>query len=246
MDTTDTDTTPSMACSFIAYRQFQNDIVWIDELYTADCVRQQGVARWLVWQIGHRQRIELQVSTAMTEQAVAARHSYTAMGMKAMRRRERSRVVTAPDEGHEIWGTPEYTVMSGWTPVPHRDTQVHSTWGALTSAQQEALIHTTRRVHGYSEDKARRHFTGSAIDEEAMVLLITHEMTPPPPPPPHTPTPPHGRMARREREVGLRRNPSGVVRPRRQRAVTSRYTAATLSTVERALRGTTGADTGVT
>ena len=62
---------------------------------------------------------------------------------------------------------------------------------------------------------------------------------------PHTPTPPHGRLARRA-QVGLRRNPSGVVRPRRQRAVTSRHTAATLNTVERALRGTTSADTGVT
>jgi hypothetical protein len=40
--------------------------VWIDELYTADCVRQQGVARWLIWQVGRWQRIELQVSTALT------------------------------------------------------------------------------------------------------------------------------------------------------------------------------------
>ena len=72
MDTADTETRTSVSYSFIAYRQFQNDIVWIDELYTADCVRQQGVARWLVWQIGQRQRIELQVSTATTEQAEAA------------------------------------------------------------------------------------------------------------------------------------------------------------------------------
>ena len=69
--------------------------------------------------------------------------------------------------------------MSGWTPIPHRDTQVHSTWNALTSTQREALIHTTRHVHGYSEETARRHFTGSAGDEEAMILLITHDMTPP-------------------------------------------------------------------
>ena len=136
-------------------------------------------------------------------------------------------------------------MMSGWTLVPHRDTQTHVTWSELTLEQRNALVHTTMRVHGYDEDRARKHFTGSADDEEAMVLLITHDMTLPPTPPPHTPTPPHGRLARRA-QVGLRRNPSGVVRPRRQRAVTSRHTAATLNTVERALRGTTSADTGVT
>ena len=88
MDTTDKDTQISVTHSFIAYRQFQNDIVWIDELYTAECVRQQGVARWLVWQIGHQQCIELQVSTATTEQAAAARYSYMTMGLKPLTKRD--------------------------------------------------------------------------------------------------------------------------------------------------------------
>ena len=48
--------------SFIAYREFPGEAVWIDELYTAECVRQQGVARWLVWQVGYRRHVELQVS----------------------------------------------------------------------------------------------------------------------------------------------------------------------------------------
>ena len=156
VETADTETHPSVSYSFIAYRQFQNDIVWIDELYTADCVRQQGVARWLVWQIGHRQRIELQVSTATTEQAEAARHSYTTMGLKPLSKRERSRVITGPDPGYEIWKTPEYNVTSGWSPLPHRDTQFHDTWSALTEVQRTALVHTMMHTHGYSEDKARR------------------------------------------------------------------------------------------
>lgn len=63
-DTADDDTTQSVPYSFVAYRRIR-DVVWIDELYTAECVRQQGVARWLLWQIGRRQRIELQVSTAL-------------------------------------------------------------------------------------------------------------------------------------------------------------------------------------
>ena len=85
--------------SFIAYRKFRSAVMWIDEMYTAECVRQQVVARWLVWQTGYRHRVELQVSTAMTEQAVAARHSYMTMGMKAMRRRDRSRVVARRGTG---------------------------------------------------------------------------------------------------------------------------------------------------
>ena len=176
-----------MSYSFIAYRQFQNDIVWIDELYTADCVRQQGVARWLVWQIGHRQCIELQVSTALTEQAEIARYSYTTMGLKPLKGRERSRVVTGPDDGYAVWRTPEYNVTSGWTPLPHRDTQFHDTWSALTEVQRTALVHTMMHTHGYSEDKARRHFAGSAAAEEAMVMIIVHDLAAPPPSP-HPPT----------------------------------------------------------
>ena len=34
--------------SFVAYRECFGGVVWIDELYTAECVRQQGVARWLI------------------------------------------------------------------------------------------------------------------------------------------------------------------------------------------------------
>ena len=199
------------------------------------------MARWLVWQVGYRRHVELQVSVASTAQAEAARHSYTAMGMRALRNRERSRVVTAPDAGHRIWRTPEYSVTSGWTPIPHRDTQVHGQWSTLTEGQQQALVHTTMRVHGYSEDTARRHFTGSNAEDEATVLLIVHDIDASPPPP-LTPTPPlHGRMARRGR-VGLRRPPEGVMRPRRQRDTTSRYNAVTLRAVERALRGATDAD----
>ena len=231
-----------MSCSFIAYRQFRNDIVWIDELYTADCVRQQGVARWLVWQIGHRQRIELQVSTAPTEQAAAAHHSYTTMGLKPLSKRECSRVVTGPDPGYEIWKTPEYNVTSGWSPLPHRDTQFHETWSALTEIQRTTLIHTVMQTHGYSEDMARRNFAGAAAAEEAMVLLIVHDLAalPPLPPSPHPSL--HGRAARRGRGAGLRRPPDGVTRPRRHRDTTSRHTTATLHAVERALRGTTDAD----
>ena len=135
--------------SFIAYREFPGEVVWIDELYTAECVRQQGVARWLVWQVGYRRHVELQVSVASTAQAEAARQSYTAMGMRALRNRERSRVVTAPDAGHRIWWTPEYSITSGWTPIPHRDTQVHGQWSTLTEGQQQTLVHTTMQVHGY-------------------------------------------------------------------------------------------------
>ena len=93
-----------------------------------------------MWQIGQRQRIELQVSTAITEQAEAARHSYTTMGMRPLGTRERSRVVEAPDPGYAIWKTPEYNVMSGWTPVSYRDTAVHDAWGRLTEAQRAALL----------------------------------------------------------------------------------------------------------
>ena len=83
--------------SFVAYREFHSGVVWIDELYTAECVRLQGVARWLMWQIGYRRHIELQVSVASTILAEAARHAYTTMGLRALRQRERSRVVTEPD-----------------------------------------------------------------------------------------------------------------------------------------------------
>ena len=83
--------------SFIAYRQINEGVIWVDELYTAACVRQQGVARWLLWQIGSRQRVELQVSKAETEQAEVARHSYTSMGLKPLGRRGRSHVVTEAD-----------------------------------------------------------------------------------------------------------------------------------------------------
>ena len=242
VETADTETHPSVSYSFIAYRQFQNDIVWIDELYTADCVRQQGVARWLVWQIGHRQCIELQVSTAPTEQAEIARYSYTTMGLKPLKGRERSRVVTGPDDGYAVWRTPEYNVTSGWTPLPHRDTQFHDTWSALTEVQRTALVHTMMHTHGYSEDKARRHFAGSAAAEEAMVMIIVHDLAAPPPLPPSPHPSPHGRAARRGRGVGLRRPPDGVTRPRRHRDTTSRHTTATLHAVERALRGTTDAD----
>ena len=128
-----------------------------------------------MWQIGYRRHIELQVSVASTIQAEAARHAYTTMGLRALRHRERSRVVTEPDEGHRIWRTPEYNVLSGWTPVPHRDVTVQGKWSALTTAQREALIHTTMQVHGYSAEKAMLHFTGADTEGEAMVLLIAHD-----------------------------------------------------------------------
>ena len=244
MEIIDNDTQISVSHSFIAYRQFQNNIVWIDELYTAECVRQQGVARWLVWQIGNRQCIELQVSTDTTEQAAAARYSYTTMGLKPLTKRERSRVVPGPNDGYAIWRTSEYNVTSGWAPLPHRDTQFHDTWSALTEVQRTTLIHTMMHTHGYSEETARRHFAGSTATEEAMVLLIVHDLAalPPLPPSPHPSS--HGRAERRGRGAGLRRPPDGVTRPRsrRHRDTTSRYTTATLHAVERALRGTVDAD----
>ena len=88
------------------------------------------------------------------------------MGLKSLSKRERSRVVTGPDPGYEIWKTPEYNVTSGWAPLPHRDTQFHDTWSALTEVQRTTLIHTMMHTHGYSEDTARRHFAGSAATED--------------------------------------------------------------------------------
>ena len=120
------------------------------------------------------------MSVEPTEQAEAARHAYTTMGLRALRHRERSRVVTEPEEGHRIWRTPEYNVMSGWALVPHRDVAVQGTWSALTTAQREALIHTTMQTHGYSAAKARLHFAGADTEDESMVLLIAHDLAAPP------------------------------------------------------------------
>ena len=228
--------------SFIAYRQIRDGVIWVDELYTAACVRQQGVARWLLCQMGNRQRVELQVSKAETEQAEAARHSYTGMGLRPLGRRGRSHVVTEADPGCEIWVTPEYNVTSGWSPVTPRDTRTHDTWGALAEAQRNALIHTVMEAHGYSKDVARQHFSGTDVSEEATIMLITHDLTAPPPPPLTPPPLPHGRSVRRRGEAGLRRQPDGVTRPRHHRATTSRHNTATLHAVERALRGTIDAD----
>ena len=126
------------------------------------------------------------------------------------RERSGSRVVTGPDPGYEIRKTPEYNVTSGWAPLPHRDTQFHDTWSALTEVQRTTLIHTMMHTHGYSEDTARRHFAGSAATEEAMVLLIVHDLAALPPLPPSPHPSPHGRAERRGRGAGLRRSPDGV------------------------------------
>ena len=48
-----------------------------------------------VGQVGRGHRVELQASTADTEQARDARGSYTSMGMHPMTGRERSRIVTS-------------------------------------------------------------------------------------------------------------------------------------------------------
>ena len=164
------------------------------------------------------------------------------MGMRPLGTRERSRVVEAPDPGYAIWKTPEYNVMSGWTPVSYRDTEVHDAWGRLTEAQRAALLTITMRTHGYDADTARRHFSGLDTTEEAMVMLITHDLSALPQPPPPPTHPHHGRAARRGRGVGLRRDLNGVTRPRHHRDTTSRHNTATLQAVERALRGTTDGD----
>ena len=153
-------------------------------------------------------------------------------------------MVTEADPGNEVWVTSEYNVTSGWSPVTPRDTLSHDTWGALAEAQKDALTRTVMEAHkhNYSEDVARRHFSGTDVTDEATVMLITHDLTASPPPPLTRPPLPHGRSVRRRGEAGLRRQPDGVTRPRHHRATTSRHNTATLHAVERALRGTIDAD----
>lgn len=53
-------------------------------------------------------------------------------------------------------------------PLPHRDTQFHDTWSALTEVQQTARIHTTVHTHGIA--RMWRDNTGSAAAEEARIM----------------------------------------------------------------------------
>ena len=153
------------------------------------------MARWLVGQVGRGHRVELQASTADTEQARDARGSYTSMGMHPMTGRERSRVVTAADDGFKLWVTDEYVVTSGWEPTEHRDTVVHAAWSALDGLIRDALVETTMRAHGYDMGTAERHFAGTGPDDETTVLVIRHtlhsdtDMTTSPPLPPSPPLP---------------------------------------------------------
>ena len=117
-------------------------------------------------------------------------------------------MVTEADPGNEVWVTSEYNVTSGWSPVTPRDTLSHDTWGALAEAQRDALTRTVMEAHNYSEDVARRHFSGTDVTDEATVMLITHDLTAPPPPPLTPPPLPHGRSVRRRGEAGLRRQPA--------------------------------------
>jgi hypothetical protein len=181
--------------SFLAYRQISHRVVWVDEIYTADCVRQQGVARWLMYHVGRGKRVELQVSSSDTRQAEDARRSYTSMGMRAMTQRERSRVVQGADGGYELWFTDEYLVMSGWEPVVPRDTIIHRTWSAFSVPQQDALIQTLMRVHDYSRETAVAHLAGRQTETEATILAIHHDLTAAPPPSP--PSPPFPYLAGR-------------------------------------------------
>ena len=146
-------------------------------------------------------------------------------------------MVESAEDGYELWFTEEYCVTSGWAPEPESDMIGHSVWSALDAGVQEALSGAVMRVHGYEERRARGNMAGDGAQDEATVMLVRHKegiRTPPPPPPPTllTPSPLHGRTARDGSGRGLRRGPMGVVRPRRQRDTTSRYTTAMLHAIE--------------
>ena len=63
--------------------------MWIDEIYTDEAHRGRGVAKWMVWRVAKRQRVELQVKHG--DEGREARKAYTGMGMHALRGKERCR-----------------------------------------------------------------------------------------------------------------------------------------------------------
>ena len=99
--------------SFIAYRQIDASLIWIDELYVACCARKLGVATWLMARVGERKRVELQVSSAEEQTARNARRAYAGMAMRTLHKRERSRVYPGgAADGFEIGFTAEWVLRA--------------------------------------------------------------------------------------------------------------------------------------
>ena len=141
-----------MRISFMAYRQVREGLVWVDEIYTDKGHRGRGVARWMVWQVAKRQRVELQVKHG--DEGKDARKAYVGMGMHALRGKERCRTyasVSSPE--YEFWVTDEYVVTSGWD----RRTAVGVTtgrWEEIRDAYGEDIVELLVETHGYTVGEA--------------------------------------------------------------------------------------------
>ena len=100
-----------MRISFMAYRHVREGLVWVDEIYTDKGHRGRGVAKWMVWRVAKRQRVELQVKRG--DDGREARTAYTGMGMHALRGKERCRTYASVSNPiYEFWATDEYVVTS--------------------------------------------------------------------------------------------------------------------------------------
>ena len=224
--------------------------MWVDEIYTDTGHRGRGVAKWMVWRVAKRQRVELQVKTG--DDGREARRAYIGMGMHALRGKERCRTyasVSNPDE-YEFWVTDEYVVTSGWD----RRTAVGVTigsWAEVRDKYGEDIVELLVGTHGYTVGEARRNVEGE--EGESKILVIEHgeeeagggmgavERTHPTPHT-HLTTHTHGRSGRggRAADGGRGRGLGSMLEGGRVRRVrrdtTSRYGPGTLAEMEVALR----------
>ena len=141
-------------------------------IYTDTGHRGRGVAKWMVWRVAKRQRVELQVKTG--DDGREARRAYIGMGMHALRGKERCRTyasVSNPDE-YEFWVTDEYVVTSGWD----RRTAVGVTigsWAEVRDKYGEDIVELLVGTHGYTVGEARRNVEG----EEGESKVLTSNRT---------------------------------------------------------------------